>query len=302
MDILQPCSHNVTPLINFAPPPSAKNVPKYLFRYMPFQAFIPMFYLRQIIFRSAIAYKDQNECTYPYKDILGTIKGKKPCESLYEYYNQITLERARYFISCWFGSDDPYPRETMRNYFSKDGVIVAFNGQKLVDAFHRGIGLSHYGDFGVELYAHGSVEYYTQKDIVKNINKKIHIPHPAFAKTKEFDLENEYRFVVDIGEKLLNFNFSNEIKSKEEPFDGEHQSVFARVTDDKKTLNDIGLIAVVACSTETWGALIPFERLRKAEFMNLKGDNSPTTFRQSVDKKIKIMKWDSAVNNGVEDG
>ena len=294
----RPYEENVKPLLKFKLP-AEKNEPKYLLRYISLPTFIHMFYYKSFTFKSVVSYQDENECIYPYRiagsALMASTNGKGG-QGFQDYYHATQLERSRYFASCWFGSYDINPRETMKNYFSKDGVVVVFDRAKLVEAFNADISFhsSHLTD--LKLYAYGSVIYYSTDDFVADVIANNEIMHPAFAKRKDYELEREYRFVVDIGKQLLKFDYLNQNPPyiKEPPkFDSRAQSISAKLPDDK-SFNDIGLIKVIGCSEHTHSVLETLCRQKEVKFWQ--GDYSEDyIFKQETHDHIKVETWEQAV-------
>lgn len=293
----------VSPVLKIKPFPTDDEGPKYIFRYVSLPTFMVMFYMKRFIFKSAVSYKDQHECTYPYNianHVLMNSNTNRGGQAFDWYHDTLTLERGRYFSSCWFGSDDTYPRETMRQYFSRDGVVVLFDRKKLLKAFKSDITMHSKDMSDLQLSAYGSVEYYSADEFVKNVLDDQAVTHPAFAKSKNFELESEYRFVVDIGERLLEFDYLN----KQPPHKGGHLKEFNRNNlsisahlPENKSFNDIGLLKVIGCSEQADLALLFLSRQREVEFWKLQRQNEKYIFRQKDGDEIKTASWEYAVKH-----
>lgn len=120
----------VVPRIKFEPLPKENNGPKYLFRYISLQTFIDMFYQKRLKFTSACEYQDKSECTYPYLRAANKLLDLgKAYQGFSDHYFATSLERGRYFLSCWYGGEDIIPRETMRTSFSRDVSLLSLIGR-----------------------------------------------------------------------------------------------------------------------------------------------------------------------------
>lgn len=290
--------------IKFKSPNTAEKSPSYIFRYISLQTFIFMFYYRQLIFNSAILYKDRNECTYPYdraSEELMPQLDKATKKAFVDYYCNLSEERGRYFLSCWFGSNDICPKETMRDSFSKDGVIVVFNREYLLKSLKSDFTFLPHSKWtevtDLKLNYYGPVEYYSTIDFVRDVNDNNPITHPAFAKQNQFALESEYRFAIDVKEDIMNFE-----KYGEDVFDSQKLRpannilrIFARLSREK-SFNDIGLIKVIGCSFAARSVLHALSCQRQVRFEKLRGVEEYYEFTQEGKDIINVVSWEEAVN------
>lgn len=340
----RPYDEKIHSLIKFKPLSQEMDGPKYIFRYISISTFMVMFYAKRFAFRSAVYYKDKDECTYPYDMMLRYFRAKGEInpnfvQEFSSYYRNISFERARYFLSCWFGSDDLAPRETMKNYFSRDGVIVVFEREELLKAFQsdkitfRGCSLgppipdrerllrayqsdkiTFPGDdlgprhpdnienpkkqYNPIISGYGSVHYYLDKEFMQDVYNDRLISHPAFAKRKIFELEKEYRFVIDIGEAILETNYFSKL------YLPKYAHVLKNFNQGKsiwvdfseiESLNDIGLVKVISCTKATDSIIRILSNQREVKFWGPMSQDIDV-FRQEEGNEIRVENWNMATD------
>lgn len=144
---------------------------------------------------------------------------------------------------------------------------------------------------GLQLNAYGSIHYYLTDEFVDAVVNSRLVKHPAFAKRKEFDLENEYRFAVDVGETLLKLKSMS--VSRSETYLGQYGTIFAKLS-TTKSFNDIGLIRVIACSESTLSVLLHLCRQREVKFESLTDRNNKWIFIQTEADAINVYSWQGA--------
>ena len=317
----RPFSGNLDPEIKFRPLPQEINGPKYLFRYISIDTFVNLFYLKHILFRSPLVYmnSDSHECSYPYQQIghyimlVSTGGG----QTFNDYHTCLDFERGRFFLSCWYGSDSLVPSRIMRNAYHQDGVVVVFEREKLLDALMEGgcagglldritNGEAQRFDEHLQL-SHGWVEYYDEAMLIKRVRDMLPVTHPAFAKRMEFQHEKEYRFVIDIGEKLSAFKQNSpkifdDLKPQwmtcytdHHNYRSSYQSIWVSYP-YQKSLNDIGLIKAIACSETAYSILTILCRQREVRFEGLRNYQEDYTFVQKKEDAFDLETWANASN------
>ncbi len=182
-------------------PPKEHGEAQYIARYLTLPKYCLLVMKSILSIPNVVNFSDTHECRYPDPQFRWLLSDGSVRETVgqefFDHLNRVNSEAKEYFASCWYDSTNGSPNETMWSAYAGDGVFVVFEKKSFMDALisqsyrpYRRTEREIVAPFGF-----GPVRYYGQVDFADWLSEDKNLPHPAFAKRRAYQPENEFRIV-----------------------------------------------------------------------------------------------------------